>query len=126
MAGFTSAADAWLPLDPRHAALAVDAQEQDPSSILAFTRALIAVRKASPALREGAIALADSPPGATSWGFLRECDGQRVLCAFNLSGAPRDFAHAGRPRRVLLALGEFEITDSGVRLGPCSALLAEF
>ena len=40
MAGFTDARRCWLPLDPRHRALAVDAQEGDPSSVLAFTRAI--------------------------------------------------------------------------------------
>ncbi|MEO0881083.1 MAG: alpha-amylase family glycosyl hydrolase, partial [Pseudomonadota bacterium] len=33
-AGFSTAADTWLPGDPRHAALSADAQETDPGSVL--------------------------------------------------------------------------------------------
>src|SRR6185312_12033813 len=61
MAGFTLAPDAWLPLDPRHRALAVDAQEADPDSMLAFARKMIALRKSSAALREGEFVALDAP-----------------------------------------------------------------
>ena len=60
MAGFTTAPDAWLPLDPRHRALAADAQENDPDSVLAFTRAMIAFRRGSNALRRRRIPRARS------------------------------------------------------------------
>ena len=49
-AGF-SPVEPWLPVDPRHQALARDAQERDPQSCLWLTRRLIALRKATPALR---------------------------------------------------------------------------
>ncbi len=53
-AGFSSA-EPWLPIDPRHPPLAVDAEEVDPGSVLAFTRGFLAWRKKHPALIAGAI-----------------------------------------------------------------------
>jgi alpha-glucosidase len=97
-AGF-SAAEPWLPLDPRHAALSVDRQEADPGSILAFARKALALRASQPALKTGAFDLRDAPEGVLA--FTRGDEGQVLTCVFNLD------VHAGRrfppPRgRVLL------------------------
>src|SRR5512137_313972 len=51
-AGFTRGTP-WLPLDAAHQMLAVDLQERDPSSTLAFTRTLLALRRKHAALRLG-------------------------------------------------------------------------
>src|SRR5690606_29876871 len=80
-AGFSSA-EPWLPLDPRHAALAVDRQEADPGSMLHATRRLIALRKAHPALARGDMRLLDAPEGLVC--FERALAGERLLCVFNL------------------------------------------
>jgi alpha-glucosidase len=58
-AGF-SAAEPWLPVDPEHLSLAVDAQEADPASTLHVARRLIALRRSYPALRTGAIRFLDT------------------------------------------------------------------
>src|SRR5690606_7040528 len=55
-AGF-STVEPWLPVDPRHLKLAVDAQEADPKATLHVARRLIALRKAHPALRLGGLDL---------------------------------------------------------------------
>ena len=123
--GFTRAADAWLPFDARHGALAVDAQEQSPDSVLAFARQMIALRRTSAALREGSLELPTAPSGVAAWAFVRESGGERVLCAFNFSDAGASFAHPRRAKRVRLALGESEMVDDVIRLGPYSALLAD-
>lgn len=52
-AGF-SGARPWLPVDPAHAALAVDIQEAEADSMLHHTRALLRLRREHPALRVGA------------------------------------------------------------------------
>ena len=59
-AGF-SRAEPWLPVDPRHAGLSVEAQEVDPHSVLNFFRAAIALRRGSAALRHGAYEFLDAP-----------------------------------------------------------------
>jgi alpha-glucosidase len=125
MAGFTDAPDAWLPLDPRHAALARDAQEHDPGSVLAFTREMIALRKSSPALRDGDIRMSDFFIGTGTWAFHRNGGGQDIMCAFNFSDAPGSFAHPRIVKRVRLAVGEHEMEDDVLRLGPYSMLIAE-
>jgi alpha-glucosidase len=125
MAGFTSAGDAWLPLDPRHRALAVDAEEADPNSVLAFTRAMIALRRASPALREGDIDIARPRPGTLAYSFIRHAPGERLLCAFNLTGQAAGVALLGRAKAVRLALGEASAGADSLALGPYSGLVVE-
>ncbi|WP_332658312.1 alpha-amylase family glycosyl hydrolase [Brevundimonas sp.] len=84
-AGF-STVEPWLPLDPRHAPLAVDRQEADPSSMLHATRRLVAFRKAHPALTLGEMTLADSPDDLLV--FERVHGGERLVCVFNLGHQP--------------------------------------
>ena len=80
-AGF-SAAEPWLPVDPRHYGLAVDRQEADPASMLHLTRRLVALRKAHPALTRGDMRLVDAAPGLLA--FERALAGERLFCVFNL------------------------------------------
>ncbi|MES1199054.1 MAG: alpha-glucosidase [Pseudomonadota bacterium] len=84
-AGF-SAHEPWLPLDPAHPALAVDVQEKSATSMLNFTRSLIALRDSLPALRSGAQRFLDAPPGMLV--FERGDGEDALLCAFNVSEQP--------------------------------------
>lgn len=100
-AGF-STAKPWLPVGEANAALAADAQARDPASMLRFTQAALAMRRASAALRFGALRFLDAPEGLLV--FERAAPGERVLCAFNLG--PDAMAWAPDPAarwRVLLA-----------------------
>jgi alpha-glucosidase len=85
MAGFTSAEDAWLPLDPRHRALAAETQRADAGSMFAFTKAMIALRRAHIALREGDWVSRASPQDVLM--FERVHADERLLCAFNFTDA---------------------------------------
>ncbi len=89
-AGF-SAAEPWLPLGPDHTALAVDAQDADPGSVLALTRALVALRRAEPALRLGRFEPVHADEALLV--FDRARGRARLRCLFNLS-AERSVAHA--------------------------------
>ena len=80
-AGF-STREPWLPVDPRHLARAVDAQEADPASMLHVTRRLVAMRQARPTLTRGDMRMVDGPPGLLC--FERSLGDQRLLCVFNL------------------------------------------
>ncbi|HUZ12153.1 MAG TPA: alpha-glucosidase [Caulobacteraceae bacterium] len=110
MAGFSSAADTWLPIDPRHLPLAVDRQEADAESHLAFTRALVAMRRASRALRLGRADLVEAPDGVLA--FERAAEGERVLCVFELSGRPARVDGRGE----ILAAWRAELQDGAVSL----------
>jgi alpha-glucosidase len=123
MAGFTSATDAWLPLDPRHAALAVDRPTTDPDSVRAFTTTVSALRRESAALREGEIVMLDAPEPVLA--FERREAGARMLCLFNLGPDPalRPIPGGGQVR---LTLGSAVQQAGAVTLGGHSALLVEF
>ena len=80
-AGF-SAAEPWLPVDPRHYPLAVKLQEADPTSVLQFTRRFLSWRRKKDALTSGDIQFLDT--GEPVLAFLRSSPLERLLCAFNL------------------------------------------
>ena len=83
-AGFSDA-EPWLPVDPRHGALAVDRQALDPRSTLNFARRALGLRQAREALRTG-----DLRPRAAEGSVLafeRDADAAPLLCAFNLGEA---------------------------------------
>ena len=84
-AGFSSGRP-WLPVEPRHLPLAVDRQEADPDSPLAFTRRFLAWRKGHRALAVGDIRFLAADDRVLA--FERRYADERVLCAFNLSGSP--------------------------------------
>jgi len=118
--GFTTGKP-WLPVGPNHAKLAIDVQNADAGSLLAWTRQVLALRNASPALRTGDIAFLDAP--ADLLAFEREGEGERLLCLFNLGDTGRHFtpAEAGQ-WRPLLSTGE--VTDW--TFAPYSGLIARF
>ncbi len=88
-AGAFSEVEPWLPLAESHRPLAVDLQEQDPTSTLQFARAFLAWRRTFPALRLGAPAFLEAPgPVLALWRSLPE---QRVLAVFNLSAEATTF-----------------------------------
>ena len=84
-AGF-STVEPWLPVDPRHTALAVEVQDADPASTLNLTRRLIGLRRAHPALRTGSMAMLDGSDDLVL--FQREGGGETLICVFNLGHAP--------------------------------------
>ncbi|MGV3578445.1 alpha-amylase family glycosyl hydrolase [Brevundimonas sp.] len=84
-AGF-SEHEPWLPVDPRHRALAAEAQERDPNSTLHLARRLIALRHAHPALRIGSMTMLEWTGDLLL--FRRQGDGETLLCAFNLGHDP--------------------------------------
>lgn len=78
----------WLPVPPGHLERAVSRQEEDAGSLLNFYRRMIAFRSAQPALVGGSFETVTAEEDFLS--FLREGDGQRLFCAFNLGSAPRE------------------------------------
>ena len=82
-----STAKPWLPLGADHAALAVDAQEADPQSLLQLTRRLIALRQAHPALKTGGLKVLVASEDLLV--FTRTDGADRLLCVFNMGGVER-------------------------------------
>jgi alpha-glucosidase len=83
-AGFSSV-QPWLPLHSDYLSRNAAQQEQDPASMLNFTRTLIDLRKQYPALQRGSF----TPLASNSrhvLAYLRQIPGQTVLVALNFSG----------------------------------------
>ncbi|WP_207481156.1 alpha-amylase family glycosyl hydrolase [Arenibaculum pallidiluteum] len=80
---------AWLPVPEAHRALAADRQAGLPGSTLEVWRACLALRRAWPALAHGRIDLIDEDGPILA--FLREIDGEAVMCLFNLGTRAADY-----------------------------------
>jgi alpha-glucosidase len=91
-AGFTTAAQPWLPLADDHGELNVVAQQDDPGSLFSFYRRLLRYRKRSAALRRGTYQCLESD--ADTFVYERRTDDERLLVALNFSGEERSVALA--------------------------------
>jgi alpha-glucosidase len=85
-AGFSSAAKTWLPVASTQLPLAVDAQAGQADSMLSFYTQLLHWRRKQSALVKGSLQLL--PEHAQVLAFVREHQGEQVLCAFNFSAQP--------------------------------------
>ena len=86
-AGFTTAAEPWLPLAPDYRSVNVAQQTADPGSPLSFYRRMIWYRKQSAAVRRGTYRALDGPPD--TFVFLREHADERLLILLNFAGEHR-------------------------------------
>lgn len=83
-AGF-GAAEPWLPVGDENKARAVDAQEADNNSLLAFTRQMLSLRRSEPILLYGA---AKCHGEGALLRIDRIWEGKTITCLFNTSAAP--------------------------------------
>jgi len=123
-AGFSSAdpKDLYAPLiegSPYgYQTVNVAAASADPTSRLNFTRELIRVRQASPALVGGSFAWVQPGANPAIAAYLRECPQQSVLALHNLSGQNQPFAmplsKSGKVKDLLS--GETIAADGMLRL----------
>ena len=125
-AGFTTAADSWLPVGSDFATLNVAEQFDDPRSHLSFYRRLIWFRKRATALRRGSYRPVDGP--ADTFVFWRESAEQRLLVALNFASEPRAIELQGvRNARVEIstdcdrASGPLE--GGALQLGPVEGVI---
>jgi alpha-glucosidase len=85
-AGFTTGTP-WLPLNQDFRDVNVQAQQDDPDSVLSFYRKLIRLRKKSPALLDGSFRTLISHPDRAMV-YLREAGKQTMLVGLNFSDQP--------------------------------------
>jgi len=97
-AGFTTGTP-WLPIAPDAEARNVATQRDDPRSVLALYRALLALRRETPDLQAGAIAFAAPDEGDPDVLVYRR--GRRHLVALNFSPEPRPVSWPSDARTVL-------------------------
>jgi alpha-glucosidase len=101
-AGF-SPAKPWLPVHPDYLQRNVLAQQADPGSLFHFTRKLLALRKAHPALQRGDYLPLKTRPGTLA--YSRSTPGQTVLVALNFKG---------RAARFVLPSGQWQMLFSSI------------
>lgn len=106
----------WLPAGETHAALAVDSQEPDRGSMLAFTRKCLRMRRSHVSLRLGSMQIVKASEKLLI--FERTNGDERLRCTFNLSKDPSSYTRAGE---MLMHSGDI---DEG-QLGPYAALVEE-
>ncbi|PZU57576.1 MAG: alpha-glucosidase [Sphingobium sp.] len=114
-----STVEPWLPVDPAHLPLSVAVQEGDAGSMLAWTRTLIALRRAHPAIRSGAISVVETP--APVLAFERLQGNERLLCVFNLTDEPLAWVADEPLGDMLAAVG---LDDPAAPLPPLSGYVA--
>jgi alpha-glucosidase len=78
----------WLPLDENWQEVNVEAQLDDPNSLLSLYHRLLAVRKENPALQVGSYQPVDDVPAAC-FVYRRRGAGQSLMVALNFTGAPQ-------------------------------------
>ena len=108
-AGFSDG-EPWLPVHPDAERLAVGAQTGDPASTLELYRALIALRRAEPALREGTHRSVDAAPDV--FAFVREHDRRQLLVALNFAPFPRPLPAEAAGGRCFCRLGTIRAAPS--------------
>ena len=118
-AGF-SIGKPWLPLDCAHWALAVDAQERDPASTLAFTRTLLALRRQHAALRLGSFSVETADDSMLI--VRRQHRDDALWLAFNLGAAARQVPTPKGARETILAVQSAKVQGAHVSLPPHSAV----
>jgi alpha-glucosidase len=118
--GFSTARP-WLPAAPEHAGMSAATQAADAGSILALSKALIALRKATPALVTGDIEMMDTPEQVL--GFIRHEGAERIACIFNMSGAPSVLGDERLAAAELLepSTGAARLDGAALHLGPYAA-----
>jgi glycosidase len=100
--GFTTGRP-WPPFGDDAVTRNVENQADDPRSVLATYRRLIALRRESDALRTGTLRLVETPtPDVLAW--TREVPGERLVVVVNFANAPRetDLAAEGAVLRPLV------------------------
>lgn len=80
----------WLPVPKEHLGLAAASQQADCASVLNFYRTMLSYRSRNPVLAKGRLKVHEATEERLS--LVRELEGQRMVCAFNLSGRPQEIS----------------------------------
>jgi alpha-glucosidase len=99
--GGFSESQPWLPLNGDLQILNVAAQAADSKSMLSLYRALLRLRRKSPALSVGSFRLASAKDGVLA--YIRESHKERLLIALNMTDTNQMLRGEGPVREVLLS-----------------------
>ena len=102
-AGFTKG-EPWLPISPNHRLVNVDAQRDDPRSMLALYQRLIALRRAEPALEIGRFEAIECDGDVLAYTRRSRRDESAFLVALNLGGDEHTLQLPADSARGIVAL----------------------
>jgi alpha-glucosidase len=120
--GFTDGTRPWLPLGDL-AAASVDAQRDDPRSVLSLCRDLIAFRRGHPAFSTGDTTTVPTPDAASAWAWTR---GERYVVALNMSAEPLVLPGLSGTIRISTdRTREHEAVGGDLRLAPFDGVILE-
>jgi oligo-1,6-glucosidase len=83
-AGFSTNPKTWLKTNPNYVQINAEAQEKDPNSILNYFRAMVQMRKTTPALIHGDWALVDAE-NPNIFAYTRTLDSKKILILLNFT-----------------------------------------
>ena len=122
-AGFTTGAP-WLPLNPDHATRNVAAETNDPNSMLSLHRALLALRRAHPALSRGKLHL--HAPRGDLLIYERALGPERLMVILNLGDRAATPHMPVAAQSLLSTLGSPPAVEGSVQVRPNEGLILEF
>ena len=114
-AGFTGGTP-WLDINGNHTKINVEAQENDPNSVLGFYRKMIRFRNRSPLLKSGGFRSVEI--SRRLFVFERFNNKEKITIVINFSGKPGRYNASGK-----LLLSTYERSDYDGTLGPYEAVL---
>ena len=124
-AGFTTGTP-WLKINSNYSAINAAAQEKDPQSCLNYFRAMVALRKANPALVYGKYTLLDKK-NPNVYAYTREYEGRKFLIVLNFSSGNAQSALGINTASAKLLLGNYKDAPKGLKstlsLRPYEALV---
>lgn len=122
-AGFTTAADAWLPIGPQPQGTDVATQRNDRASLLWLYKNLLAMRRAHPSLHRGNYQSLDAPEGV--FAYQRRSEAEVARIALNFSDETRRVSLGAGTITHQLHTNENSTVASPneVTLGPCEGIL---
>ncbi|GAB4548065.1 MAG: alpha-glucosidase [Anaerolineales bacterium] len=98
-AGFSSAAQTWLPTHPNYKTLNVQRQSHESNSLLRLTQTLLQLRKERRALRDGKLRLIENLPSSIL-GYERIAENETLTILINFSSAPQSLERFSHQRLV--------------------------
>ncbi len=126
-AGFTDAeAEPWLPVNSDYIDVNVEAQLEDPDSLLACYRRLLALRREHPALHSGTLRLLPAPPSVLAyertWTNKAAGETEKILVLLNFSKKRSRQIDPGKGWRLIFSSHHrsdgIPGDESGLRLEP--------
>jgi alpha-glucosidase len=89
-AGFSTAAQTWLPVPPNYKTINVATEEKEPNSLLNWNKKLIALRRSNHAMHDGGLTMLNTTDtGVLSWLRSTGSGQSAVVVAMNFTAEPR-------------------------------------